>query len=128
MGNLQIDFLVSALTLPRGASVLFEYTEGHAEIAWAYEVIASQGGQPIHEKLLRETTRQDYHFCANMRVQNVFGGVQAAYTYPNAQVKRLCESGQRPVRVPDLRADVTRRLVDEIAAIPVLATALARAR
>jgi hypothetical protein len=89
-------------------------------------VVASRDGQTIYERLLRDTVRRTYSFCSNMRVQNVFGGVQAAMAYPNSQVKALCESGQQPVRALDLRAEVTQRLADEIAAIPVIAMAIAR--
>jgi len=114
VSNWQTDVLVSALTMPRGASMLYEYTQGNAEIAWAFEVIASKADQVVQEQLLRDTIRRPYHFCANMRVQNVFGGVQSAMTYPNNEVKTLCESGQRPVRTSDLRSQVTERLATEI--------------
>jgi len=113
----QTDPLVSALTMPRGASMFFEHTQGNAEVAWAFEVIASKGGQIVQEQVLRDTIRRPYHFCNNMRVQNVFGGVQSAMTYPNNEVKNLCESGQRPIRTSDLRSQVIERLANEIATI-----------
>jgi hypothetical protein len=114
VSNWQTDVLVSALTMPRGASMLYEYTQGSAEIAWAFEVIVSKADQVVQEQLLRDTIRRPYHFCANMRVQNVFGGVQSAMTYPNNEVKTLCESGQRPTRTSDLRSQVIERLAREI--------------
>ena len=117
VSNWQTDVLVSALTMPRGASMVYEYMQGSAEIAWAFEVIASQADQVVQEHLLRDTIRRSYHFCANMRVQNVFGGVQNAMTYPNNEVKTLCESGQRPIRTSDLRSQVIERLAHEIITI-----------
>ena len=49
-----VGIVLAVLALPRGASVLFDYTEGGAEIELAYEVIAEKDGQKIFEKLLRD--------------------------------------------------------------------------
>lgn len=124
----QTNTLVAVLTMPRGASMLYEYSEGGAEINWAFELMASKDGQVFHERLLRDSVRRNYHFCSNLRVQNVFGGVQGASVYPNRDVQTICESGQKPVDIAELRGEVMRRLVDEIALIPPIAAVIARSR
>lgn len=122
------DLSVAILALPRNASTVFEYAQGGAEINWAFELVASKDGQVLYERVLRDSVRRDYHFCSNLRVVNIFGGVQAALAYPNQQVKQVCETGQQPVGVSALRPVVVSRLVEEISGIPLIAEAIRRSR
>jgi hypothetical protein len=126
--NSQMGVLVSVLAVPRGASMLDEYTQGGAEIEWAYEVVAEQGGKKTFEKLVRDKTASQYQFCSNMRVQNVFGGVSGAMVYPNQQVQAICERGTPRVNVTDLRREVLQRLIAHVAAIPELASVIERSQ
>jgi hypothetical protein len=50
--NLQVAPLVAVLTMPRGASFLYDVTQGGAEIHFAYEIRVKQDGKVIFEKLL----------------------------------------------------------------------------
>lgn len=122
------DLSVAILALPRNASTLFEYTQGGAEINWAFEVVASKDDRVFHERVIRDTARRDYHFCSNLRVVNVFGGVQSAMAYPTQQVKQLCETGQQPVSVSVLRPSVVSRLADEISGLKPIADAIHRSK
>ncbi len=124
----QHDLLVGVLLLPRNASTHFEVAQGGAEINFAYEVIVERDGKVIVERLIRDSVRQEYRFCSNMRVVNVFGGTTAASAFPNQQVAALCQQGQQPVSVTALRADILRRMTEEIAGITPIMEAIRRSR
>jgi len=94
VGNLQVNPLLAALAMPRGASFLYDVTEGGAEIQFAYEIRAMQGSKVIFEKLLRDKIGDTYYYCSNARVQNVFGGLSGATFWPNAQVEAFCQQGR----------------------------------
>jgi hypothetical protein len=53
----QTNLLISALTMPCDASMLFEHTQGSPEITWGFEVNPGKGYIP--ELIRSEFTRSD---------------------------------------------------------------------
>jgi hypothetical protein len=126
--NLQVAPLVSVLTMPRGASFLYDVTQGGAEVHFAYDIRAKQDGKVIFEKLLRDKLGDTYYDCSNARVQNVYGGLSGATFWPNAQVQTFCQQGRDRVDVTQLREKIPERLAAEISSIPVIANTAARVK
>jgi hypothetical protein len=126
--NLQVAPLVAVLTMPRGASFLYDVTHGGAEVHFAYDIRAKQDGKVIFEKLLRDKLGETYYYCSNARVQNVYGGLSGASFWPNAQVQTFCQQGRARVDVTHLREKIPERLAAEISSIPVIANTVARVK
>jgi hypothetical protein len=115
------DMMVAVLFLPRNASTLFEYSEGGAEIAWAYEILVSKSGNRSDERIVRDSIRRGYSFCSNMRVVNVFGGVSASSHMPNSRVASMCQGTRQAVSASSLRGEVIERLANEVLSAHTLA-------
>ena len=122
---MDMNALVAVLMVPRGASFLYDVTQGGAEIQFAYEVKAMQHGQSLVEKIIREKVGDTYYACSNPRVQNVYGGLSRAEMWPNAQVESLCQRGGTRTDVTHYRRKIPERLAAEIALIPVIAKSIA---
>ena len=122
-----VNPLAAALLMPRGASYIYDYTEGGAEIEYAFEIVASQDGKEVHNELLRDTLKRTYSGCANARIQNVFGGVQPANFTPNDAVAAQCGRSSAPVRVQALRDDVIDHVGGKIMKIPAISEVIRRA-
>lgn len=120
-----MNALVAVLMVPRGASFLYDVTQGGAEIQFAYEVKAMQYGQSLVEKIIREKVGDTYYACSNPRVQNVYGGLSRAEVWPNAQVESLCQRGGTRTDVTHYRRKIPERLAAEIASIPAIAKHIA---
>jgi hypothetical protein len=58
--NLQVAPLVAVLAMPRGASFLYDVTQGGAEVHFAYDIRAKREGKVIFEKLLRDKLGDTY--------------------------------------------------------------------
>jgi hypothetical protein len=117
---LDMNTLVAVFAVPRGASFLYDVTQGSVEIQYAYEMKAAQHGQLLHEKLIREKIGDTYYYCSNPRVQNVYGGLSRATVWPNADVEAYCARGGGRRAVTEYRGKIPERLTAEIAAIPVV--------
>jgi hypothetical protein len=114
--------------MPRGASFLYDVTQGGAEVHFAYDIRAKQEGKVIFEKLLRDKLGATYYYCSNPRVQNVYGGLSGASFWPNTQVQTFCQQGRARVDVTQLREMIPEKLAAEILSIPVIASTAARAK
>jgi len=111
-----MNTLVAVFAVPRGASFLYDVTQGSVEIQYAYEMKAAQHGQLLHEKLIREKIGDTYYYCSNPRVQNVYGGLSRATIWPNADVEAYCARGGGRRAVTEYRGKIPERLTAEIAA------------
>jgi hypothetical protein len=65
-----------------------------------------------YEDVIRRDYRQSSVSCENMRVQNVFGGVQAAHWWPNQQVENMCTGNSTPIYTYE---EMKRAIANEIA-------------
>ncbi len=117
VGYYDVNPFVAALTLPSGASVLYDVREGGAEIEWAVELVLTRGHQQIGKKLLRGRESDSYHQCMNLRVQNVFGGVSSATTWPNEETQKFCQRGGTPITLSTLRLRIMGEIAGEIKAL-----------
>jgi len=90
---LDMNAIVAVFAVSRGASFLYDVTQGGVEIQYAYEMKAAQHGQLLHEKLIREKIGDTYYYCSNPRVQNIYGGLSRAMIWPNADIEAYCARG-----------------------------------
>ena len=120
VSSLDMNAIVAVFAVPRGASFLYDVTQGSVEIQYAYELKAAQHGQLLHEKLIREKIGDTYYYCSNPRVQNVYGGLSRATVWPNADVEAYCARGGGRRAVTEYRGKIPERLTAEIATIPVV--------
>jgi hypothetical protein len=128
VGYYQTDLATALFELPKNASTLIDVLEGGAELDFAFELVATENGKPAGSQLVRDRVRSEYHQCAGMRVQNVFGGTTNATSYPNAQSKAFCESGTPPTAASDLAPNAWRAIGDAIRALPPITAARNRHR
>lgn len=121
----KVDTMKAVFFMPRNASYMYEVVSGGAEIEYAYEITAQNVDEDgeIFNKLIRDTESSSYRECTNKRVQNVFGGIQAAEFIANNDMQNDCTGGNR-LDLRELRKRVISRLADEIANIPAIHTAL----
>ncbi|TCV86643.1 hypothetical protein [Sulfurirhabdus autotrophica] len=122
VSDTEVDLLKAALLMPRNASYLYDYTSGGANLEYGYAIKASRKGGVLADELIRDKLSNTYHSCSNMRVQNVFGGVQGAKFYANDDVRAKCSgSNQNNGGVEKLRQDLIDIIARKIADIPLLA-------
>jgi hypothetical protein len=126
LNDYDVDVMKAVLLMPRNASYLYDYSEGGAEIAYAYEIVVSQGGRAIFEKLIRKSVKRSYTSCSNPRIRNVFGGIQRADFWANDAVRSRCQNAGQRVRTSDLRQDVMTELTAAIAATSPIDEAIRR--
>jgi hypothetical protein len=125
--NHEVDILAAVLLLPRGASVLFDVVEGGASLTYAYEIVVTQDGRPVWDKLVRDTARSSWHRCEGMRAQNVFGGLHGFNQFPNQQAANFCNSSGAQTTPEQMRREAQRRIANEIANAPPIRDAIQRA-
>lgn len=116
MSNTEIisdpDFGV-LLMIPKNASVLVDFNVSEYSMQWSF---VAQDSRTKKSKTISGTRRFKKIECRNMRYQNVFGGVGALHSFPNARVQRLCEEGLA-VDFDKARSDVIREFAHEINAV-----------
>lgn len=83
------DF-ATLLMIPKNASVLIDYRTSDYSLQWNFSV---QDAGTKKTKTISGNKRLKKIECRNARFQNVFGGVGALYSYPNARVQNICQSG-----------------------------------
>lgn len=113
MSNTEIisdpDFGV-LLMIPKNASVLVDFNVSEYSMQWSF---VAQDSQTKKSKTISGNRRFKKIECRNMRYQNVFGGVGALHSFPNARVQRLCEEGLA-VDFDKARSDVIREFAHEL--------------
>lgn len=109
----EVNFLASALLMPRNASYLYEVISGGAEIEYGYVVSASADGKAIYDEVIRGKVGGEYRRCQNARIQNVFGGVSSAGFVANDHMQQQC-SGPSSASIDELRKDVFSKVVDGV--------------
>lgn len=109
----EVDFLASALLMPRNASYHYELISGGAEIEYGYVVSATTDGKVIFDEVIRGKVESEYRRCQNARIQNVFGGVSSAEFVANNHMKNKC-TGTSSASIDELRKAVFAKVVDGI--------------
>lgn len=113
----QVNFLASALLMPRNASYLYEVISGGAEIEYGYVVSAYSGGRSIFDEVVRGRVGSETRRCQNARIQNVFGGVSSAEFVANDDMQSRC-NGAASVSIDSLRNDVLTKIVESVLRVP----------
>ena len=90
----QVNLASAVLLMPRNASYLYDISSSGSAIEYGY-VVAVEGGTGTtrHEEVVRGTTSGEEIRCSNARIQNVFGGVQAANFVANEDMAARCGGG-----------------------------------
>lgn len=113
----EVNFLASALLMPRNASYLYEVISGGAEIEYGYVVSAVADGKTIHDEVIRGKVGGEYRRCQNARIQNVFGGVSSAGFVANDHMQQQC-AGPSSASIDELRKDIFSKVVDGVLKVP----------
>lgn len=111
INQVDVNLLKAALLMPRNAIYQFETVTRASGISYAYMITTSKNGNK-YEDVIRRDYRQSSVSCENMRVQNVFGGVQAAHWWPNQQVENMCTGNSTPIYTYE---EMKRAIANEIA-------------
>lgn len=98
------------LLIPQNASVLIDYTASEYSLQWNFQV---QDPQTRKSKTFTGNRKFKRIECRNMRYQNVFGGVGALYSFPNARTQQACSEGAS-VDFDAARANVLKDIAAEI--------------
>lgn len=120
----EVDTVSAVLLMPRNSSYLYDVTSGSAEVEYAMEVIVSSNGKESMNELLRDKIVRPYSFCANQRVQNVFGGSERANWIANDRMRSQCGNSIAPVRASSLRDDVISLLAKKVLSVPAISSKL----
>ena len=110
----QVNLMAAVLLMPRNASYMYDLVSGGAELSYAIDVSISRNGTRVFNKLIRDRETRSYSFCRNARIQNVFGGVQAATFVANDHMQSQCSGNSSPVRARDLRERVIDGIAEQI--------------
>lgn len=98
------------LMIPKNASVLIDYTSSEYSLQWNFTV---QDPQSRKSKTFSGNRKFKRIECRNARYQNVFGGVGALYSFPNARTQQACAEGAG-VDFDVARASVLQDIAKEI--------------
>ncbi|MDX2101233.1 MAG: hypothetical protein SF002_01695 [Alphaproteobacteria bacterium] len=120
----EVDILVTALLLPRGAAVSYDVVESSAKIAFAYEISIKQNNREVWSRILRDELTSVGRKCESLRYQNVFGGVQSLSTYPNRQVESFCSYPTEAKSISELRNQIPPMIASLIVNSPQIQQAL----
>jgi hypothetical protein len=117
----EVNLPRAIVLMPRNASYLYEITTGGVEIEFAFTVKAYQLGHPIADELVRDRLTSAYSTCANVRVQNVSGGVQTAGFIANDDMLKRCAGSGTPTDLDSLRNMVYHQIAEQVAKIAPIA-------
>jgi hypothetical protein len=98
------------LLIPQNASVLIDYTASEFSLQWNFTV---QDPQTRKSKTFTGSRKFKRIECRNVRYQNVFGGVGALNSYPNARTQQACADGAA-VDFDVARANVLKDIATEV--------------
>ena len=98
------------LMIPQNASVLIDYTSSEYSLQWNFTV---QDPQTRKSKTFSGNRKFKRIECRNARYQNVFGGVGALYSFPNARTQQACAEGAG-VDFDVARANVLQDIAKEV--------------
>jgi hypothetical protein len=115
----QVNFAAAVLLMPRNASYLYDISTSGSAIDYGYVVKVEAPNSPVFEQVVRGTAEGQDVRCSNARIQNVFGGVQAAEFVANEDMAVRCRSGNGK-SMGALRADVYDAVADSVRSAPAI--------
>jgi hypothetical protein len=119
-----VNIFAAVLAMPENSSYMYEHVTRGSKIEYAYSVTATDSkGNQVYEQIVRGTENSARNECQNRRVQNVFGGVQAASFVANDAMAAECAQGDTATTT-DLRGRVLRKLNAAISRIPKIRLAI----
>jgi hypothetical protein len=120
----QVDLGYALMMMPRNASYIYDIAASGASIDYGYVVTVEGGGSAKYETVVRGTASGEEIRCTNARVQNVFGGTQAATFVANQDMATRCNGGNGK-SMARLRADIYDAVVDAIRSAPQVSPLIA---
>lgn len=106
-----------AITMPQGASYIYDHISGGSRIDYAYMVTIFDGSNKIKEEVIRNSISDYYSYCKNARIQNVFGGVFPATVMANGHMQNQCSGTQTQSDSSALKKRVPMELATALASM-----------
>jgi len=110
----EVNFLASALLMPRNATYQYEVSSGGSEFEYAFNVDVRSGAFQVKPFVIRDRGATMFAKCSGQRVVNVFGGSEPASFVANNDQRSRCEGGDE-ASVSDLRRRIASQVADRLA-------------
>ncbi|MEH6519288.1 MAG: hypothetical protein V7742_21635 [Halioglobus sp.] len=91
----EVDTMNAVLFMPKGASYIYELHSGGHSLSYKYSVEITPTAGESSKYTLTGKTEDNYQYCDGARVQNVFGGVQAANFSANDNMRSRCSGNDK---------------------------------
>lgn len=108
----QVDRMAAVLFMPRNASYLFDLVSNDVSIDYGYVISYQKNGQKISEEVVRGVDSHQNRRCQYKRIQNVFGGNQAADFDANDDMRSKCSGYQRSVE--SMRTEIYNKIANKV--------------
>lgn len=110
----QVNLAGAVLMMPKNATYIYDYITGGYEISYAFSMKLFQNGKKVAEKRVSGKESDEYKYCSDPRIRNVFGGVSPASFIANADMQYRCASNQKSVNENDVFNEMIERVAYEI--------------
>ena len=108
----QVDRMAAVLLMPRNSSYLFDLVSNDISIDYGYIISYYKNGQKISEYVVKGVEAHENKRCQYKRIQNVFGGNQAAGFDANDDMKAKCSGSSKSIE--SMRSEIYTKLVNGI--------------
>lgn len=102
------------LCYPKNATAIYDVTTGGIVVRYVYKIDILLDNQRVDSSTIRDSIRNSFSRAANLRYQNVFGGVGVPSCYPNEDVNREFQDSSSPINIESLRKGVFDNLASKI--------------
>jgi hypothetical protein len=108
----QVDRMAAVLFMPRNASYLFDLVSSDVSIDYGYVISYQKNGQKISEEVVRGVDSHQNKRCQHKRIQNVFGGNQAADFDANDDMRGKCSGYSKSVE--SMRTEIYNKIAHKV--------------